>query len=261
MQMGGEDQDAVAINREFWKDADLVGAYANRELRAVERVLLERYRSGLGGEVLELGCGAGGLTGPLCELARHVHGIDISPAMVEHCRRAYPQAEFTTADLEDLSWVSDGSYDAVVAPVDVLGASQRARLLDELRRILSPRGLLVFSSHNRDFSLGRLHDALKLWVDDPHRPLLSLRRLPLRLANRRRLRRLERTDGDTALRNDEAHDFALLHYNISRDAQARELSAHGYELLECLDLDGHTVEPGEQARRFPELHYVARRSD
>ncbi|HUB73647.1 MAG TPA: class I SAM-dependent methyltransferase [Solirubrobacteraceae bacterium] len=253
----------MAINREFWRRSDLVGVYANRELRAVERVLLERYRSGLSGEVLELGCGAGGLTGALCELARHVHGIDISAAMVEHCRRSYPQAEFTTADLQDLSWVNDASCDAVVAPfnvLDVLGAEERARLLEELGRILSPRGLLVFSSHNRDFSLGRLAGALTLWVGDRHRPLLSLRGLPRRLRNRRRLRRLERTDGDTALRNDEAHDFALLHYNISRDAQARELGAHGFELLECLDLDGHTVEPGGQARRCPELHYVARRS-
>jgi hypothetical protein len=35
----------------------------------------------------------------------------------------------------------------------------------------------------------------------------------------------------------------------------------GYELLECLDLEGRCVERGESAAKCPELHYVARRAD
>lgn len=44
-----------------------------------------------------------------------------------------------------------------------------------------------------------------------------------------------------------------------RDAQDRQLAAAGFTLLECLDLDGRVVQPGEQAAPHPELHYVARR--
>jgi SAM-dependent methyltransferase len=250
------------LNREFWSRGELVDAYASSELRPVERVLLDRYRAELSGSVLELGCGAGRLTGHLCAIAEHVQGVDISQAMVDHCRRTYPQAQFATGDLQELSWVPDGSYDAVVASfcvLDVLGRGARGEVLDELRRILATDGLLVFSSHNREFSAGVVRGALTLWVGNPHKPLESLRGLPRRLRNRRRLRELEHAERDTELRNDEAHDFSLLHYYISRDSQERELQAHGYELLDSLDLDGRVVAVGQNASECPELHYVARR--
>lgn len=251
------------LNREFWARGELVDAYASSELRPAEQVLLDRYRAELSGSVLELGCGAGRLTGHVSKIAKRVQGVDISAAMVEYCRLTYPQAQFTTGDLQELAWVPDGSYDAVVASfcvLDVLGREARGEVLDELRRILATDGLLVFSSHNRDFSAGVIRDALTLWVGDPHKPLESLRALPRRLRNRRRLRELEHAESDTELRNDEAHEFSLLHYYISRDSQERELQAHGYELLECLDLDGLVVAAGQSATNCPELHYAARRS-
>jgi hypothetical protein len=82
-------------------------------------------------------------------------------------------------------------------------------------------------------------------------------RLPLRLRNRRRLRSLQRAEPGYALVNDEAHDFSVLHYYISPDAQRRQLAEHGFELMECLDLDGREVAEGAAARSCPELHYVA----
>ena len=57
----------------------------------------------------------------------------------------------------DLGDVPDASLEAVVGTcnvIDVLDDADRRALLVELRRILVPGGLLVFSSHNRD---GRVH--------------------------------------------------------------------------------------------------------
>jgi hypothetical protein len=71
----------------------------------------------------------------------------------------------------------------------------------------------------------------------------------------------QRTERDYAIVNDEAHDFSVLHYYVSRDAQERQMMQVGYELLECLDLEGRCVERGETAAKCPELHYVARRAD
>jgi hypothetical protein len=84
--------------------------------------------------------------------------------------------------------------------------------------------------------------------------------MPRRLANRRRVRRLERVEPGYAMLNDEAHDHAFLHYYISRDDQVKQLADHGFELLECLDLDGEPVAAGEAAPASPELHYLARRA-
>jgi len=145
-------------NEALWRRTDLVQAYATRTLRPVEVMLLVRYRESLSGRVLELGCGAGRLTGYLAELASTAHGIDISPAMVEHCRRAYPRAAFSERDLRDLSMFEAGSFDAIVASynvIDVLDDEHRRGVLDGLHRLLVPDGLLIFSTHNRDYAAPR----------------------------------------------------------------------------------------------------------
>jgi hypothetical protein len=68
---------------------------------------------------------------------------------------------------------------------------------------------------------------------------------------------MQRTAPDHAILVDEAHDYTLLHYYISRDAQERQLAEAGFELLECLDIDGRPVPPGTDAEGSSELQYVA----
>jgi SAM-dependent methyltransferase len=248
-------------NADFWKRGETLRHYARRDLRPVEALLLERFREALAGSVLELGCGAGRLTGHLSQIARAVHGVDISPAMVAYCRKAYPRATFAVGDLRELSGFQTGSYDAVVAPfnvIDVLDDRERVAALEEIRRIVVDGGLFVMSSHNRAFE-PRIPASVRVWIGSPRtEPFESIRRLPRRLGNRRRLRPREREESGYAIVNDEAHDFAVLHYYIARDAQARQLAEHGFELMACFDLDGRPVAAGGAARRCPELHYVAR---
>jgi SAM-dependent methyltransferase len=260
IETGIAQDDQAHLNAAFWERGDYLEFYANRSLRPVEEVLLERFRDALGGSVLELGCGAGRLTGHLSEVAREVHGVDLSPAMVAYCRQAYPGVTFEVGDLRDLSAFESGSYDVVVAPfnvLDVFDDPERGGVLDQIRRVLVEGGLLIMSSHNRDYA-PRIAPAIRLLVGNPRRPLQSIRRLPKRLRNRRRLAPLQRAENGYAIVNDEAHDFSVLHYYISRDAQASQLGEQGFELLECLDLDGRAVSTGAVAARCPELHYVAR---
>jgi SAM-dependent methyltransferase len=211
--------------------------------------------------VLELACGAGRLTGYLIETAAKAHGIDISAVMIAHCRAAYPDVVFEVGDLRDLSCFAERSFDAVLAPynaLDVLGDDERRRVLREIARLLVGDGLLIMSSHNRAHA-ARLGVRARLLLGSPRRPVASLRRLPARIRNRRRLMALERETPDYALRNDEAHDFGVLHYYVTLDVQERQLEAAGFQLLECLDLSGGAIARGGQARGCPELHYVARR--
>jgi SAM-dependent methyltransferase len=247
-------------NDRIWKSGDRVAGYATRTLRPVEVVVLIRYRDELSGRVLELGCGAGRLTGYLAEMARTVHGIDLSPDMVAYSRQRYPRASFSEGDLRDLSAIGDGSWDAVVAAynvIDVLSDGARAELLDEIARVLAPGGLLVMSSHNRAIA-HRLGEPLRLRGRSARETLTTLMNLRRWRGNRRRLLAFERSEPDYAILNDSAHDFSALHYYITRDRQEAQLRAHGFELLEVLDLDGWTVGPGEVSES-PELHYIARR--
>jgi SAM-dependent methyltransferase len=254
------DDEQASLNEEVWSRGEFVRNYASRRLRPVEEVLLERYRDALAGRVLELGSGAGRLTGHLIELGGEVEGLDLAPAMVAYCRDTYPGGTFTVGDLRDLSGYAERSLDAVVATfnvIDVLGDLERRRVIADVRRVLKPGGLFVVSSHNRGYVPGT-SVALRLLSGGTRRPWRSARGLPRRLRNRRRFRPLEREEPGYALINDEAHDFSVLHYYISRDAQCEQLSEEGFDTLACLDLDGNDVAEGAQAEHCPELHYVAR---
>lgn len=235
--------------------------YANRVLRPVEAQLLEEYRAALSGRVLELGCGAGRLTGYLAEIAGATHGIDISPAMIDYCRRTYPNATFSVGDIRDVARLGTGSFDAVVAAdnvLDVLGDTDRGLVLDGIHEVLSPEGLLVLSTHNLGYA-PHLADPITIGGQGLLRGGLTLLRWPFWQFNRLRLRRFERSEAGYAILNDVSHDYMALHYYIARDAQEAQLVRHGFELVECLGPDGERVPPGADAPGAPWLHYVARR--
>ena len=154
-----------------------------------------------------------------------------------------------------------GSFDAIVAPyyvIDVVGDEQRRVVLDGLHRLLVPYGLLIFSTHNRDYA-PRIAEPLRLRGRSPLRMAITLTRMPRWLRNRRLLLPLERNEPGYAILNDISHDFMGLHYYIWHDDQERQLDEHGFELMQCLDLDGHRVDSDHAVPDDSELHYDARR--
>jgi SAM-dependent methyltransferase len=248
-------------NDRLWARRDLVKSYSSRALRPAEVVALVRHRDEFTGRVLDLGCGAGRLTGYLATLAREAVGMDVSPVMIEHCRRAYPDTRFDLGDIRDLTGYADESFDGVFAVAnlfDVLEHAERLRVLGEMRRLLAPGGLLLFSSHNLA-NEPHLRRPTQLRMQDPARFALDVFRMPRGLVNHLRVRKFERHEDDHAYLNDISHDYMALHYYIGRDVQDKQLSETGLELLEALDAEGNTVPGGETAARSPALHYVARR--
>lgn len=251
------------LNAAVWSRGDFVDDYVDDSLRPAEVIVLLRYRDALAGRILELGSGAGRLTRLLLEVGSDVHGLDIAEAMVEHTRRSLPGGTFHQGDMSDLSRFANASFDAVVAPfnvLDVFGDDKRGAVLDGIARIIRPDGLFVLSTHNRGFVPNVPSPIQQVRIRNPLKALLDLLRLPRRLRNRRRAQQLVREGPEYALVNDEAHDYALVHYYISRDAEAEQLAQHGFELLACFDLQGRVVIPGDAAQDCPELHYVARRN-
>jgi SAM-dependent methyltransferase len=248
-------------NDRLWARQGLVGIYANRVLRPVEVMLLVRYRTQLAGRTLEIGCGGGRLTGYLVEMSRAVHAIDVSPEMIAYCQRAYPQATYSQKDVRDVAAFGTATFDVVVAGnnvLDVLDDAERNAVLQSIRQVLTVGGLLIMSSHNRAF-VPRLDGPLQIRnrrLVDAARDLVHW---PSWRRNRQQLLPYERTEPDYSILNDKSHDFMALHYYIERDAQERQLAAHGFELLECRDQADRLVASGETAPADPELHYVARR--
>ncbi len=252
------DDSQSRTNQALWARGDQVKIYANRDLRPVEVMLLVRYQKALSGRVLELGCGAGRLTGYLSQIASYTCGIDLSPKMVAYCRRRYPRATFDLGDLRDVAPDGSAPFNVIVAAynvLDVLNDDDRGMVLDRIHRSLCPGGLLIMSSHNRaNIPRGVRGTLARRGVVGFVRASVEV---PSWVRNRRRLVRFERDEPEYAIRNDVSYQFGALHYYITRDAQECQFNEHGFRLLECLDLEGRPVKAGQPSSLCSELHYVA----
>ncbi|HEY0442797.1 MAG TPA: class I SAM-dependent methyltransferase, partial [Candidatus Limnocylindrales bacterium] len=99
-----------------------------------------------GGDILELGCGAGlPMTAALAEHGR-VTGVDISAAQVELARANVPAATFIHADMTTLEFPA-ASFDAVVAfyALTHIPRDEQAPLLGRIGTWLRPGGVFVAS--------------------------------------------------------------------------------------------------------------------
>lgn len=193
-----------------------------RGLSAVERALVERFGAALQGRVLLVGCSVGPFTTQLSRLAYAMHGACGTAEDVASCRRACPHAVFTQCDARELGDFAARAFDAVVvqgAALDPLDEDERRGALGDVGELLARDGLLIFFSRERKRNRARLARRL--------RPLFGRRRHPLRSA-------------------------------LSRDAQERQLSELGYELLECLDRDGRSAALAAGPQRTRRGRSVAR---
>jgi SAM-dependent methyltransferase len=252
------------INEAIWSASrpdTVAGYYADGGPRTVEAAVFDRHAAALSGRTLEIGVGAGRLTGRLLERARELVGIDISPAMVEHCRRRFPDARFEIGSLNDPQAAVGGGFDAIVAGynlLDVVDHDERGAALDRWREILVPGGTLIMSTHNLA-AKGQIARPGKILARQAYVIADNLRNWRTRMRNHRRLAPLEQRGDGWAIINDSGEEFSLLHHYISREAQERELRDHGFEPIECADLEGRVLGPGDAAAGSTELHYVARR--
>jgi SAM-dependent methyltransferase len=181
--------------------------------------------------------------------------------MIAACRERLPGGVFAEGDIRDLSRYEASWFDAVVAAyntLDELDPAGREQTLAEAARVSRPGGLFYMSAHNRHF-LPRVHGPARFTFRTPRDLAANLVAMPLRIRNHMRLRRLQRVESDYALVNDNAHNYALLHYYVTPQAQVRQLEAHGFEPLEVLDLECRTLGPEERAEGHVFVHYVARR--
>ncbi|WP_079054178.1 class I SAM-dependent methyltransferase [Streptomyces graminilatus] len=154
--------DFVAATRVFY-DA-IAEDYFDRfrsELAAqpLERAVLAAYAEfvrgsgGGSGQVADLGCGPGWVTGFLDSLGLSVFGVDLSASMLAVARREHPGLRFEQGSMLELD-LPDGTlagvvswYSTVHTPADRLPA-----VFAEFRRVLAPGGHLLLG-----FQVGDVH--------------------------------------------------------------------------------------------------------
>ena len=141
-------------SKEFFYNPDLAyihnagfGDFAREAGRHILSVLQERGI--LSGHTIDLGCGSGIWARMLVDAGYTVHGIDLSPAMIDLARTAVPEATFEASSVFD---VEIPSCDVVTSLGECLNylfdnRNTRTRLATLFRRVfdaLTPGGLLIF---------------------------------------------------------------------------------------------------------------------
>ncbi|MEU5216610.1 class I SAM-dependent methyltransferase [Streptomyces sp. NPDC020807] len=101
--------------------------------------------------VADVGCGPGHLTAMLAGWGLDAFGVDLSPGMVEHARRAHPALRFEEGRIEALP-VEDGELGGVLAHYSMIHTppEELPELLAEQVRVLAPGGLLLVSFFGTD---------------------------------------------------------------------------------------------------------------
>ena len=173
---------AILINRERrgnkWRLEDFFKTgldEVNGIMREVESMNLKIGH----GRALDFGCGVGRLTRALANYFDEVSGVDISESMIrlaETYNREIGKCRFYLNQRDDLRFFGDDTFDFVYSSITLqhMKPHYTTKYLNELLRIISPRGLLVFQLAEEQIGLKTL----------PNRSRMLAYKIRSRLMNR-----------------------------------------------------------------------------
>lgn len=258
--------DVAQTNQATWFATDVAEEYAREhEPFPAEASILGYLAAELrDARLLDIGVGAGRTTAFLPAACREYIGVDYSRAMLEIATRHFPETDLREQDARDLSTFSDGSFDVVwfsYNGIDYVSHADSLKILGEIRRVLRPRGLFVFSTHNRDTPVIPAYhwENLELTLN----PLRCARRIAnylLGIAHSVRLGPKQIRTEEYAILNDQGHGYSLLTYYISRHHQIEQLRASGFDIDTVWGMNGERLGNDAEHDGGYSLHYVARTS-
>ena len=255
------------LTRSAYESPDIVALYARPDgLQKPEQTLLAQLGPSLGSmDMLDIGVGGGRTTRHFAPLARTYLGVDYSAAMIAHCKLEFTSFRLAVADARRLEFAADESYDFVLFSyngIDHLDQGDRTMALSEMRRVLRPGGLMVFSSHNANY-LPAIIDRFRFRIHPSLRETLrSLKWSCVFWAKNGLLQyRLPLASGRV---HDGTHSFrsSALHY-VRPDVGVTELRRLGMVDIVCAGNESGDFLPGEDPRlsRNPDpwIYYVSRK--
>lgn len=141
----------MARTSDFTGVTEMAGDPASKE--QLQRLYTRYYwaeQHTRGGDVLEVGCGAGQGLGYLARSARSIVGADVSEALLSAARSHYgDRVELRCFDAEIIPF-PDASFDSVLMFEAIYYLGDAMRFLREAHRVLRPGGVLLLVSANKD---------------------------------------------------------------------------------------------------------------
>jgi SAM-dependent methyltransferase len=151
--MPAEGHDEITA-RAFTRQAEAFNASAAANDGALLEAIVAIAQPQRSERWLELACGSGIISRRLAPLVKSVHGIDITPAMVEIARREAASAGIANATFEFGDAVASGlgssEFDGVVTRFSIHHVPVPIRLYAEAARVLRPGARLLIADHLAD---------------------------------------------------------------------------------------------------------------
>lgn len=126
------------------------------------KAVLELLRPNPGEEILDVGCGTGNFSLKLARLNAKVVGVDCSESMLKIARAKARELnldiEFILADVMDLPF-EDNFFDSCLSVAAVEFFADQRRGLEEMFRVVHPKGKIVIGFLNRTSPWGELYSS------------------------------------------------------------------------------------------------------
>jgi SAM-dependent methyltransferase len=155
--------------------------------------------------------------------------------MITACQARYPTVAFATGDARDLSRFPAASFEFILFSqngIDCIDHSGRLQALAEIRRILAPCGVFIFSSRNRHFKFRGPWGIRRLLQPSPFaspsRLFDALRTYAAGIYHFLRHRPQEEQGQEYAIATSDLSNYNTLLYAISIDAQLAQLRRVGF---------------------------------
>ncbi len=157
-----------SIREEFTHQTDVFARAGALKGAEVLGALLDLVPTDPGARWLEVACGPSMVGRALAPRVGSLHGVDLTPAMIERAREeaareGLANAEFSLGDATALEF-EDGSFDGAITRFSLHHIPVPQRVVEEMVRLVRPGGLVVVADHARD------EDAtVAAWVEEIER--------------------------------------------------------------------------------------------
>lgn len=157
-----------SIRREFTDQTEVFSRAGALKQEAILGAVLEAVPADPEARWLEVACGAAMVGRALAPKVGALHGVDMTPAMIERAREeavaaGLDNAEFSLGDATGLEF-EDGSFDGAVTRFSFHHIPAPQRALEEMARVVRPGGHVVVADHARD-----AHPDVAAWVEEIER--------------------------------------------------------------------------------------------